>query len=48
MTNAPDQLYRETAFVAFHFHWALDAILDLDHITRRRFVSEINQLIQAS
>ena len=45
MTNAADQLYRETAFVALHLHWSLDAILDLEHITRRRFVGEINQLL---
>jgi hypothetical protein len=48
VTNAADQLYREVAFVAYHFHWTLDAILDLDHATRRRFVGEIDQLRQGA
>ena len=44
MTNAPEHLYEEVAFVAFHFHWRLEDILDLEHITRRRFVREIERL----
>ncbi len=48
MTNAADQLYQEVAFVAYHFHWPLDAILDLDHPRRRRFVGEISRLNQGS
>jgi hypothetical protein len=27
--------------VAYHFHWSLDQILDLDHPTRQRYVAEI-------
>jgi hypothetical protein len=30
--------------VAYHFHWSLDAILDLEHPLRRRFVGEINRM----
>ena len=48
MTNAADRLYQEVAFVAYHFHWSLDAILDLDHQTRTRFVGEIVRLNQGS
>ncbi|HEY1278388.1 MAG TPA: DUF6760 family protein [Acidimicrobiales bacterium] len=48
MTNAVDQLYHEVAFVAYHFHWPLDVIVDLDHLTRRRFVGEISRLNQGS
>ena len=47
MTNAADHLYQEVAFVAFHFHWSLDDILDLEHPTRRRFVREIHRLVEA-
>jgi hypothetical protein len=46
VTSATDQLYSEVAFVAFHFHWPLDQILDLEHITRRRFVREIRRLVE--
>jgi hypothetical protein len=41
VTYAPDRIYREVAYVAFHFHWPLDDILDLEHGQRRRYVSEI-------
>lgn len=44
MTYAADALYEEVAYVAFHFHWALDDILDLEHPLRRRFVAEIGRL----
>jgi len=41
VTYAPDRLYQEVAYVAYHFHWSLGDILDLEHPTRRRFVDEI-------
>jgi hypothetical protein len=44
VTYAPDALYREVAYVAYHFHWTLDGILDLEHRLRRRFVSEIGDI----
>jgi len=47
VTSAADRLYQEVAFVAFHFHWPLDDILDLEHTTRRRFVREIQRLVEA-
>jgi hypothetical protein len=30
--------------VAYHFHWSFDAILDLEHPMRRRFVAEIGRM----
>lgn len=44
MTYATDRLYEEVAYVAFHFHWPLDGILDLEHPLRRRFVEEIGRI----
>ncbi|MGH8990918.1 MAG: DUF6760 family protein [Acidimicrobiia bacterium] len=44
MTYAADVLYEEVAYVAFHFHWAFDDILDLEHPLRKRFVAEIGRL----
>lgn len=46
MTYAVDRLYEEVAYVAFHFHWELDAILDLEHPQRSRFVDEIARINQ--
>ena len=44
MTYATDELYREIAYVAFHFHWSFAEILDLEHVQRQRFVQEIRRL----
>ena len=44
MTYAPDELYEEVAYVAYHFHWGLEEILDLEHPDRRRFVAEIARI----
>ncbi len=44
MTYATDRLFEEVAYVAYHFHWSLDSILDLEHPIRRRFVDEIGRI----
>ena len=44
MTYAAEHLYEEVAYVAYHFHWGLDEILDLEHPVRARFVAHIAQL----
>lgn len=41
MTYAADRLYEEVAYVAYHFHWPMNEILDMEHATRQRFVREI-------
>lgn len=44
MTYATDRLYQEVAYVAYHFHWALEDILDMEHPLRQRFVKEIGAI----
>jgi hypothetical protein len=44
VTYAADRLYEEVAYVAYHFHWSHDEILDLEHRTRSRFVHEIGRI----
>lgn len=44
MTYATDRLLQEVAYVAYHFHWALDEILEMEHPLRRRFVEEIGRI----
>jgi hypothetical protein len=39
-------LYGEVAFVAYHFHWPLDAVMNLEHEDRRRWVAEISAINQ--
>jgi hypothetical protein len=44
VTYGRDALYDEVAYVAYHFHWPLDEILDLEHGLRQRFLSAIREL----
>jgi len=44
VTYAPDRLYEEVAYVAYHFHWSLDEILEMEHPLRQRFVEEIGRI----
>ena len=44
MTYDPDRLFEEIAYVAYHFHWSLNEILDLEHPLRQRFVEEIGRI----
>lgn len=39
-----DTLYEEVAFIAYHFHWSQNDILNLEHKTRQRWVTEINKI----
>ena len=44
MTTAPDRLFEEVSFLAFHFHWSHAEIVDLEHPLRRRYVEEVERL----
>ena len=44
---SPDELLSETARLAYHLHWPLDTILDLEHRDRRRFLGEAEGLASA-
>jgi hypothetical protein len=39
-----ERLFEEVAYVAYHFHWPYDEIMQLEHHERRRWVAEIAQL----
>ena len=41
---AADRLYEEVAYVAYHFHWGMNEILDMAHPTRIRVVEEIGKI----
>ena len=38
------RLFEEVAYIAYHFHWPHDEIMQLEHRERQRWVSEIAQL----
>ena len=39
-----DLLFEEVAFLAYHFHWPMSDILELEHADRRRWVQEISAI----
>jgi hypothetical protein len=44
---SPEDLLGETARLAYHLHWPLDTILDLEHADRRRFLADVERLARA-
>jgi hypothetical protein len=44
VTYDTDRLFQEIAYIAYHFHWSLEEILDLEHPLRQRFVEEIGRI----
>ncbi len=47
MTRYPsDALYEEVAYVAYHFHWSLDDILNLEHGERHKWIEAISKINQ--
>ncbi|TFV81748.1 hypothetical protein E4V99_12320 [Microbacterium sp. dk485] len=44
MTYAAGRIHEEVAYVAYHFHWSLNDILDLEHPQRQRYVAEIAKI----
>lgn len=37
-------LHEEVAFVAYHFHWPRDEVLNLEHAERREWVQQISTI----
>jgi hypothetical protein len=45
---SPQALFAEAAELAYHFHWPLDTILDLEHRDRRVFLERAAALAGGS
>lgn len=46
-----EQLYQELAYIAYHFHWSVEEILDMEHAERHiwlRQIARINREINES
>jgi hypothetical protein len=37
-------LSEEVAYIAYHFHWPMDQIMNLEHRDRREWVAQISSL----
>ena len=38
------RLFEEVAYIAYHFHWPYQQVLELDHRERQRWVLEIARI----
>ena len=46
-----DRLYEEMSFIAYYFHWSMEEIMSLDHLSRKRWcreISVINEKVSSS
>ena len=39
-----DKIYEEVAFIAYHFHWKHDDIMNMEHEERRKWCEEITNI----
>ncbi|WP_349536601.1 DUF6760 family protein [Rhodococcus rhodochrous] len=45
MTYGVDRLFEEVAYLAVHFHWSHDDLLDLEHADRTRYVALVPEMV---
>jgi hypothetical protein len=39
-----DRIYEEVAFIAYHFKWSHEEIMEMEHGDRRRWCEEISKI----
>lgn len=39
-----DRLYEEVAFIAYHFHWKHEEIMNMEHRERQKWCDEISKI----
>jgi hypothetical protein len=39
-----ENIFKEVAFLAYHFHWSRDSLLDMTHKERHRWVKEVSEI----
>jgi hypothetical protein len=37
-------VWEEVAYLAYHLHWAMDALIDLEHRDRQRLLASVARL----
>jgi hypothetical protein len=40
----PEKLYQEAAYIAYHFHWSMDDVLEMEHRERQIWIKEISEI----
>ncbi len=38
------KIYEEVAFIAYHFHWSFEEVVNMEHRERQRWCEEISKI----
>jgi hypothetical protein len=41
---SPEEVLGEVAYIAYHFHWPHEEVMQLDRVERRQWVAEISSI----
>ena len=44
MSDPLERIFQEVAYIAYHFHWSLDDLLDMEHRERQLWIKEISAI----
>ena len=44
MSYPLERIYQEVAYIAYHFHWAINDIFEMEHRERQVWVREISEI----
>ena len=43
-TYPRERIYEEIAFIAYHFHWSYETLMNMEHAERRKWCEEISKI----
>lgn len=44
MSYPLERIFQEVAYIAYHFHWSLDDIFEMEHRERQLWIKEISTI----
>ncbi len=44
MSYPLERIFQEVAYIAYHFHWPLDDLLEMEHRERQIWIKEISNI----
>ena len=46
MSYPLENIFKEVAFLAYHFHWGRESLMNISHLERHRWVQEVSDINQ--
>ena len=44
MSYPLERIFQEVAYIAYHFHWSLEDLLQMEHRERQMWIKEISEI----